>query len=152
MTYLVLLGTGLLFVVPLLGTEDLLPVWCTPPIRVVIAFADGLLDAIPGVVVLASPRLLGAPVPAYLAAADPLRQQQLGGAVMLGIAEVIGLPMLAALAVAWVRSDDRAAKEVDAALDLAQAQRSAEANADGADRLWWQDDPRFAGRFRPNRM
>ena len=150
LTYMALLGSGLLFVLPLLGDQEMLPVWCTPPIRVVIAFADGLLDALPGVVLMAWPRLLGPPVPAYLAALDPLWQQQLGGGVMFALAELVGLPLLAAVVRRWVRSEDRVAKEVDAALDLAQGQK---AQADPAsvetDRPWWHDDPRFAGRFRP---
>ncbi len=150
LTYLALLGTGLLFVLPLLGHQELLPSWCTPSIRVLIALADGLLDALPGVVVMAWPRLLGRPVPAYLAAPDPLWQQQLGGGAMFGLAEVVGLPLLAAVVLAWVRSEDRVAKEVDAALDLARAQKTqAEPAADDTDRPWWEDDPRFAGRFRP---
>jgi len=149
LTYLALLATGLLFVLPLLSHEELLPSWCTAPLRAVIAFADGLLDALPGVIVMAWPGLLGAPVPAYLADRDPLWQQRLGGAAMFAIAEVVGLPLLAAVIVDWIRSDDRTAKEIDAALDLAHAQRvECQLGEEAMDRPWWENDPRFTGRFR----
>ena len=164
LTYLVLLGTGLLFVMPLLA-DELVPAWCTPPLRALIGFADGLLDAVPGVVVMASPALLGAPVAAYLAAADPMYQQRVGGTAMFAIAECVGLPLLAATVVAWVRYDAKEAAAVDAALDAERLRRRAAAVADGAvldgvaadgavtrdveaelDRPWWETDPRFTRR------
>ncbi|NYG08681.1 putative copper resistance protein D [Phycicoccus badiiscoriae] len=135
LTYAVLLVSGLVFVLPLLG-EALVPTWCTAGVRVLIAFGDGLLDAVPGVVVMASPSLLGAPVAAYLAAPDPLWQQRLGGGAMFGIAEVVGLPLLAATVAVWVRSDAREAALVDARLDLEEE----------SDRPWWETDPRFTRR------
>lgn len=149
LTYAVLLVSGLVFVLPLLG-EALVPVWCTDGVRVLIAFADGLLDAVPGVVVMASPGLLGAPVAAYLAAQDPLWEQRLGGGAMFGVAEVVGLPLLAATVLAWVRSDAREAALADARLDRAEQLRQ-EATGDGApdggrDRPWWETDPRFTRR------
>jgi cytochrome c oxidase assembly factor CtaG len=131
-TYALLVGSGLLFVLPLLA-DDLAPAWCTPAVRVLIGFGDGLLDAVPGVVVMASPAVLGAPVAAYLAAADPVWQQHLGGGVMFGLAELVGLPLLAATVAAWVRSDRTEAALVDAQLDLEPV----------SDRPWWEDDPRF---------
>lgn len=131
-TYALLVGSGLLFVLPLLG-DELAPAWCTPAVRVLIGFGDGLLDAVPGVVVMASPTLLGAPVAAYLAATDPLFQQHIGGGAMFGLAEAVGLPLLATTVAAWVRSDRTEAAVVDARLDLEPV----------SDRPWWEDDPRF---------
>lgn len=131
-TYAALVGSGLVFVLPLLA-DDLAPAWCTPGVRVLVGFGDGLLDAVPGVVVMASPALLGAPVAAYLRAADPLWEQHLGGGVMFGLAELVGLPLLAATVAAWVRADRAEAAAVDARLDLEPA----------SDRPWWEDDPRF---------
>lgn len=131
-TYAVLVLSGLLFVLPLLA-DELTPAWCTPGLRTLIGFGDGLLDAVPGVVVMASPGLLGPPVAAYLAAADPLWEQHVGGGAMFGLAEVVGLPLLAATVAAWVRADRTEAALVDARLDLEPA----------SDRPWWEDDPRF---------
>ena len=131
-TYAALVGSGLVFVLPLLA-DDLAPAWCTPGVRVLVGFGDGLLDAVPGVVVMASPALLGAPVDAYLRAADPLWEQHVGGGVMFGLAELVGLPLLAATVAAWVRADRAEAAAVDARLDLEPA----------SDRPWWETDPRF---------
>jgi putative copper resistance protein D len=131
-TYAALVGSGLVFVLPLLA-DDLAPAWCTPGVRVLVGFGDGLLDAVPGVVVMASPALLGAPVAAYLRAADPLWEQHVGGGVMFGLAELVGLPLLAATVAAWVRADRAEAAAVDARLDLEPA----------TDRPWWETDPRF---------
>jgi putative copper resistance protein D len=166
LTYAVLLGSGLLFVLPLLA-DELVPAWCTAGVRVLIAFGDGLLDAVPGVVVMASPALLGTPVAAYLAARDPLWKQWLGCGAMFGVAEVVGLPLLAATILVWVRSDAREAALVDAQLDREEAQRltaqrlAAQARQDSPDttvevpsdsaeglrdRPWWETDPRFTRR------
>ena len=134
-TYAALVGSGLVFVLPLLA-DDLAPAWCTPGVRVIVGFGDGLLDAVPGVVVMASPALLGAPVAAYLRAADPLWEQHVGGGVMFGLAELVGLPLLAATVAAWVRADRAEAVAVDARLDREPV----------SDRPWWEDDPRFRHR------
>lgn len=161
LTYAVLVGSGLLFVLPLLS-DELVPAWCTAGVRVLIACGDGLLDAVPGVVVMASPRLLGAPVAAYLAARDPLWMQRVGGGAMFGVAEAVGLPLLAATVLAWVRSDAQEAAIVDARLDREEAQaRAAAAQAtqdaqgtppgptdDLRTRPWWETDPRFSRRRR----
>jgi putative copper resistance protein D len=148
LTYGVLLVSGLVFVLPLLG-EALVPRWCTAGVRVLIAFGDGLLDAVPGVVVMASPALLGAPVATFLAARDPLWEQRLGGGAMFGVAEVVGLPLLAATVLAWVRSDAREAALVDARLDR-EARKRQEAGDGAPDgglgRPWWETDPRFTRR------
>src|SRR5450631_2582159 len=142
--YVQLLGTGLLVVLPLLG-EDLLPTWCTHPVGALIAFVDGLLDAIPGILVMTAPTLLAPGVTGFTnrtwgppAALD----QKLGGGAMLAVAEVVGLPLLAAVFVTWVRADDADARQTDAYLDA----RAAESVEPVLDRPWWETDPRFSDR------
>jgi putative copper resistance protein D len=142
--YVQLLGTGLLVVLPLLG-EDLLPTWCTHPVRALIAFVDGLLDAIPGILVMTAPTLLAPGVTGFTnrtwgppAALD----QKLGGGAMLAVAEVVGLPLLAAIFVTWVRADDADARQTDAYLDA----RAAQSIEPVLDRPWWETDPRFFDR------
>jgi len=164
--YLQLLVTGSLFVLPLLG-EDMLPEWCTHPVRAMFAFVDGLADAVPGILVMTAPGLLAARVPGFVHRTwgpTPLWDQKLGGGAMLGIAECVGLPFLGAVLVAWVRADDAEAKALDAELDR---QRAAEAGAavpgssrggpasaaapatpPQRDRPWWETDPRFQERRR----
>jgi putative copper resistance protein D len=92
------------------------------------------------------------------------------GGALLAIAEVVGIPMIAATVVMWVRADAEEQKQIDAELDArdAEASRPAARNADAVDALsrpedpraaadpadgegeglWWLDDPRFADRFR----
>jgi putative copper resistance protein D len=142
--YAQLLFTGLLVVLPLLG-EDMLPSWCTHPVRALLAFVDGLLDAIPGILVMTSPVILAPGVAGFTdrswgpgAALD----QKLGGGAMLAVAEVIGLPLLAAIFIAWVRADAADARRTDAFLDS----REAESGGPVLDRPWWETDPRFSDR------
>ena len=81
---LVLLGTGLIFVVPLLA-DDLLPAWATPPVRTFLAFVDGLLDAVPGMVVMTATTLLSPGYPGFssgVSGLDPLLDQRLGGGAL----------------------------------------------------------------------
>jgi putative copper resistance protein D len=156
--YVVLLGTGLLFVLPLL-TDDLLPRWATPPVRTFLAFIDGLLDAIPGIVVMTSSVLLAPSFPGFASGASglsPIMDQRIGGGAMLAVAEAVGLPVIGAVFVEWIRSDEREARAVDAQLD-GETARVAVASADVTGEpapqttgtgLWWEQDPRFAGRFR----
>lgn len=50
--YLHLLAAGSLVVVPVLTHEEALPAWCTHPVRAALVFLDGIVDAVPGVVVM----------------------------------------------------------------------------------------------------
>ncbi|MEW1954270.1 cytochrome c oxidase assembly protein [Terrabacter sp. NPDC080008] len=163
---LVLLVTGLVFVVPLLA-EDLLPSWATAPVRAFLAFADGLLDAVPGIVVMTAPTLLSPTYPGFssgVSGLDPLLDQRIGGGTLLAVAESVGLPVIAAVFVDWVRSDERDARAADLLEDqalaaAAQAEAPEPAAAPDAPAaapppatpagsgLWWEQDPRLAGRF-----
>jgi putative copper resistance protein D len=139
-----LLVTGLLVVLPLLG-EEMLPSWCTHPARALIAFVDGLLDAIPGILVMTAPVLLAPGVVGLSSRTwGPSRSwdQKLGGGAMLAVGEVVGLPLLAAVFVSWVRADDADARRADAVLDAQEA----DCLEPGRDRPWWETDPRFVDR------
>jgi cytochrome c oxidase assembly factor CtaG len=160
--YVVLLLTGTLVVLPLLSTE-LLPTWCTHPVRAFLAFVDGLVDAVPGILVMTTPRLLTVGVGAAGLAhrtwgPAPMWDQRLGGGVMLAIAETVGLPLLAAVMVMWMRADAAEARLVDVELDAQRAGAGGPAATErrpgpvadgepGRDRPWWETDPRFS-RFR----
>ena len=137
LTYLALLGTGTLVVLPLLG-EQMLPAWCTHPVRTLIAFADGLLDAVPGLVIMTWPKLLSPGVSSYAHRPDPLWDQRIGGGIILLVGEVVGVPLLTAVIVGWVRSDAAEAQAVDARLD-------AEPHTG---RPWWETDPRYTDQHR----
>lgn len=167
--YAQLLVTGLLVILPLL-CDDLLPPWCTHPVRALLGFADGMLDAIPGILVMTAPALLAPGVAGFANRSwgpSPDLDQKLGGGAMIAVAEVIGLPVLAAIFVSWVRADDADALQTDAYLD-AMAMRpvaldslvvdpravgsgvvgpaASESSGPVLDRPWWETDPRFSGR------
>lgn len=136
-------ASGLLVNLPLLS-EDLMPEWATPPVKTLIAFADGIFDAIPGIVML-------------------LLVDVYAGTALLAVAEAVGIPMIAATVVMWVRADAEEQRQVDAELDAREAAAAPPAStaaeaaspapapapspAEG-EGLWWLDDPRFADRFR----
>ena len=76
---------------------------------------------------------------------------------MLG--DIVGLPFLAAQFIQMIREDETEAAGVDAELDAVEAAESAAAAAVPAEpgpaaaepagsQPWWENDPRFADRFR----
>jgi putative copper resistance protein D len=95
------LAVGLLVNMPLLS-EDLLPAWCSPGVRTLLAFLDGLIDAIPGIIVMTT-------------------VERYTGGALLAVAESVGVPMIFAVLLQWVRFDERQARTVDAQLDAAEA-------------------------------
>jgi cytochrome c oxidase assembly factor CtaG len=141
-----LVVTGCLFALPLLGVE-VLPAWCTQPVRMTFASIDGLLDAVPGVVVMTSSTLVahgyyGSVVRTW----GPSHgwDQTIAGGLMLTVAEVVAVPFIGILFRAWIREDARNAEIVDAALDVADARRIAVAPIDTEPetaRPWWETDP-----------
>lgn len=110
--------TGLLFIVPLVA-EDLLPGWASPGVRMLLGFIDGLLDAVPGLLVMVAPVPLVAGIPGLLDGThlDAGFDQQLAGGLLVAVAEVVGLPVIGVLFVQWMRADAAAAREIDAILD-----------------------------------
>ena len=147
---------GTLVVLPLI-TEDLLPAWAGPGVRTFLSIVDGLLDAIPGILVMTSFSILAPRFPGFAASAEPLRggmshllDQKYTGGALLAIAEVIGIPLMGAVFVDWMRSDDAQAREADALLDARAASvEGPEQDAAGTatDEPWWLSDPRMADRF-----
>ena len=147
-----LVGTGLLFVLPLLVPE-LLPGWASPGVRALMAFADGLFDAVPGIALMSSGTLLAPGYPGFNGPAAPtdlLMEQHLGGGVLLAVSEVVGLPVLAAVLLEWVRADRREAAVIDTALGRRVVEPGLPASEPDADELWWRSDPRFADRWGSN--
>ncbi|TWE13385.1 cytochrome c oxidase assembly protein [Rudaeicoccus suwonensis] len=128
-----LLFVGLIFVLPVLA-DDLLPRWATPPVRTFLAFLDGLVDAIPGVLLMTANSLLVPSFPGFSEHAAHLRDgisasldQQYAGGALLVVAETIGLPMLGAVFAEWLRADAAEARAADALLDARDAADAAAA-------------------------
>lgn len=138
--------TGCLFALPLLGVE-VLPVWCTQPVRMTFAAIDGLLDAIPGIAVMTSSTLVAHGYYGGVQRAwGPTRgwDQTIAGGLMLTVAEVVAIPFVAILYGAWIREDAQHAEVVDAQLDVADARQRAVTPAEQepvTDRPWWEVDP-----------
>nr|WP_202487711.1 cytochrome c oxidase assembly protein [Streptomyces sp. SID8354] len=173
--YLQLLVTGSLFVLPMLTREELLPSWCSHPVRALLVLVDGLVDAVPGVVVMTSGTLIaGGWYASRHQPWDPSLQQDqmIGGGLMLTIAELVGLPFLIAVFAEWVREERRRTRALDARLDRelavaappAAAGAAVAAAAPGAApgdaavaepelmRPWWETDQGEVGeRFRRGR-
>ena len=163
LTCLVLVLPGLVFFWTLLRIDPvpkeypyLVALWVTA--------AEVVGDAALGLAIIADHTLIAGGY--YHALARPwgpslASDQVIGGGVLWVLGDIIGLPFLAAVLIAMIREDESDARVIDAELDAEQAARSAGgAGASPVDasamdvpvtgqRLWWQDDPRFVGRFAP---
>ncbi|MFJ6214957.1 cytochrome c oxidase assembly protein [Streptomyces sp. NPDC092296] len=149
--YLHLLLAGSLFVLPLLTREELLPRWCSHPVRAALVFLDGLIDALPGIVVMTSGTLIAGTwyaqhAPAWAPA--PHRDQQLGGGAMLTIAELVGLPFILTVFLQWARTERARTAELDRRLDGELVPVAPQPAAPTAEqpapaelvRPWWETD------------
>jgi putative copper resistance protein D len=151
LTYLVVLGVGCLLALPLLGTE-LLPAWCTEPLRLLFAALDGLLDALPGILVMTTGTVLAG---SYFAtrtpswAPDPIWNEHVAGALMLALSEVVALPLLLILFFRWaaIETGRDARRPVPATVAVG----SEEEDPPPVDRPWWETEGfgRRTDEFRP---
>ena len=162
LTYLVLVLPGLVFFWTLLRIDPvpreypyLVALWVTA--------AEVVGDAALGLAVMVDHSLIAGSY--YHALARPwgpslAADQVIGGGALWVLGDIIGLPFLASVLIAMIREDESDARVIDAELDageaasaasaaISPASGSANAGADGQPRLWWQDDPRFTGRFAP---
>ncbi|MBP0461417.1 cytochrome c oxidase assembly protein [Streptomyces montanisoli] len=115
-----LLLTGCLFVLPMLSKQEMLPRWCSYPVRALLVFVDGLFDSLPGLVVMTSGTLVaGDWYRAHPRTWGPTLQfdQTLGGGLMLTLAEIVALPFLIAVFFQWWHSERARTAELDARLD-----------------------------------
>ncbi|MFF6913674.1 cytochrome c oxidase assembly protein [Streptomyces sp. NPDC012466] len=144
--YLHLLAAGCLFVLPVLTREQALPVWCTHPVRAALVFLDGIVDALPGLVVMTHGTLIAGAW--YLHHAPPWspdvhHDQQVGGGAMLGIAELAAIPFLLAVLAQWVRAERAQTAVLDRRLDGELAAVAPAAASEGAParvRPWWETE------------
>ena len=105
LTDLVLLLVGLLAALPMLGAE-ILPAWMTDPVKLLFAFFDGIMDAIPGILVMTTHAKLAG---GYFAgkASDTNWDAHVAGAAMLALTEVVALPMFFIVFFRWALSEIR---------------------------------------------
>jgi cytochrome c oxidase assembly factor CtaG len=156
--HLLLVLTGFLFFWSVIGGAD---VTRRVPFAAAlfIAFVELLLDAIPGIIVRFTTRILAGSY--YTALGRPWgpslrRDQGYGGAVLWFVGEAVGVPVLAVLLARWIAEDRRDAARIDRDLDAAPpdvaagtsaAAGTVQVDADDADysRPWWESDPSMFG-------
>ncbi|MGI9008891.1 MAG: cytochrome c oxidase assembly protein [Streptosporangiaceae bacterium] len=141
-----LLVAGCLFVWPMLGGE-LLPSWCTHPVRVAIGLVDGLVDALPGLVVMLTGRVIAR---GYYRSVGRTWgpslhwDQTIGGGLMLTLAELVAVPFIGGQLLSWIRADAVEAAEADRRLDAVAVAQAAAAGDIGTPELmrpWWETEP-----------
>jgi len=159
---LVLLFLGAMIALPLVGAEE-----PDSSLRVGLSVAIGsfelVLDAIPGIAL----RLHSTVLTSFFDhrvhqawARTPLHDQQLAGAILWSVAELLDVPFLALLFVQWIRADARDAAEIDAVLEAERISRGDDAEPSDtlpadpegyfdppSDRPWWLDDPAMQRRL-----
>jgi putative membrane protein len=154
---LALLLVGALMVLPLIGLDDE-----ASSLSVGLALAIGtfelVLDALPGIVLrlrttLATSWFTYRDVQSWAPA--PLRDQQIAGAVLWCVAEILDLPFLLLVYRRWVQADAREAARVDAVLEAERLARhglrsDSERGDDTVERdaPWWESDPTMQERLR----
>jgi len=105
LTDLVMLMVGLLAALPMLGAE-ILPAWMSDPVKLLFAFFDGILDAVPGILVMTTHAKLAG---GYFAgkASDANWDAHVAGAAMLALTEVVALPMFFVVFFRWALNETR---------------------------------------------
>ena len=147
---LVLVAIGSLIVLPLVGAG-------TPrtSLAVGLSLAIGsfelVLDAVPGIAL----RLHRTLTTSYFDARanhswspSPLHDQQLAGAVLWCVSELLDLPFLVLVFRQWIRADAKDAAEIDAVLEAERAARGEESDDESRDTPWWLSDPAMQERLR----
>jgi cytochrome c oxidase assembly factor CtaG len=155
LTFLALMAPGFAFFWTLLRVDPV-PKEYSYAVSMWITGAEVIGDAFLGLAIIASQNLIGAAW--YHALARPwgptLQSDQIiGGGALWILGDLVGLPFLAAQLIQLIREDESDAARVDAELDAVQARQAAAGvlteGEQAGERPWWEDDPRFTGRFKP---
>jgi putative copper resistance protein D len=156
--YLLVLATGCLFALPLMGGE-VLPAWCTGGFRLLFAVVDGIFDAIPGLAVLATSTALAGGYYVHVAApdwvGDTMHSQHIAGAVMIAVSEVVSLPLVVTLFFLWaVNETGRDAADVRAEVAARPEGPGGPGEEPVLERPWWETEGysrRRTEEYRPKR-
>ena len=154
LTYLALMAPGFAFFWTLLRVDPV-PKEYSYAVSMWITGAEVIGDAFLGVAIIADQNLLGAAW--YHALARPWgprlqADQVIGGGALWILGDLVGLPFLAAQLIQLMREDESDAAAIDADLDARDTELEAgteEASPPSGPKPWWEDDPRFTGRFKP---
>jgi putative membrane protein len=143
---------GCLFFWPLIGLDPV-PGRVAHPLRFLLVFAALPFHAILGVSIMDSSRLLAGEYyqALDLAWSNPASDQRVAGGLLWASGDLIGLLMLGAVAVQWMRASEREAVREDRRLDRleARARRAADPAAEGGSEsgpelmpVWWATEER----------
>jgi cytochrome c oxidase assembly factor CtaG len=150
-----LIGVGAIMVLPLVGLDEE-----ASSLAVGLSLAIGsfelVLDALPGVILRLHRQLATTWFDHRVIepwSVGSLHDQQIAGAILWCIAEVIDLPFMVLVFRRWLRADARDAARVDAVLEAERAARKALAPEEDApaveqDAPWWLSDPTMQERMR----
>lgn len=152
-----LVAVGGLILLPLIGLDDE-PSSLTVGLTLAIGSFELVLDAIPGIAL----RLHSSLVTSYFDyrsghpwSPRPLHDQQIAGAILWCVSEIIDLPFLLIVYRRWLRADARDAAVIDAVLDAERIARSGLDESDEADSQadapWWLTDRAMQNRLRRQR-
>jgi putative copper resistance protein D len=142
---------GCLFLWPLIGLDPV-PGKVTHPLRFLLIFAALPFHAILGVSIMGSKQLIAADhyLGLHLSWSDPVSDQHLGGGLLWAAGDLVGLLLLGAVGVQWMRASEREAVREDRRLDrLAAASGAQPGGADGAAGgpdvlpVWWAQQDRI---------
>jgi putative membrane protein len=137
---------GCLFFWPLIGLDPV-PGRVGYPLRFLIVFAALPFHAILGLSIMDSPTLIAGEhyQGLQLGWSDPASDQRVGGGLLWASGDLVGLFMLGAVVMQWMRAADREAAREDRRLDrlAARARAAADGTADGGPELmpvWWAEE------------
>jgi putative copper resistance protein D len=83
-------------------SPDLVPAWMSPGARMVLGLIDGLLDELPGIIVMVT-------------------VNQVWGGILWVAAQPVVVPMILLIIIDWIRHDRKVARYVDVALDAIES-------------------------------
>jgi len=152
LTFLALMAPGFAFFWTLLRVDPV-PKQYSYAVSMWITGAEVIGDAFLGLAIIASQNLIGGAW--YHAVARPWgptlqADQIIGGGALWILGDLVGLPFLAAQLIQLIREDESDAARIDAELDARQAAAAVTAEGEqDVEKPWWEDDPRFTGRFKP---
>lgn len=128
--HLLFLGVGVLFLWPILGLDPV-PGRVAYPLRLLLVFLSMPFHAFLGIAIMSADSVIAGD---YYAALDrpwgasALADQATGGALLWASGDLIALLLLGALAVQWMRADEREAAREDRRLDRLEAEAARTAN------------------------
>jgi len=132
---------GCLFLWPLIGLDPV-PGKVSHPLRFLLIFGALPFHAILGISIMGSQALIAGDfyTALHLSWSDPVSDQRVGGGLLWASGDLVGLLLLGAVAVQWMRASEREAAREDRRLDRLAARIGPDDGVDagsGAMPVWW---------------